>query len=183
MKAPFRFPLHAGDLEVFCHPHEGHAMSRTHMVDGDLVAANGHLAVRASRGLWLDADFEPAPADFLQRVAGLPWGSAPDHSSEAWRPLDDARGDIYRSATIGLYNNKGRISPSPVWMVAGQHPIRLSFLQQIARLPRCEVYTGALHNSQPAWFRFNGGTVIVPKTKRPFPTFSRQLFPPRPAFL
>lgn len=164
MKAPFTFPIPIAAVEIFRHPDPSHALHGLHM-DGDaLIAGNGYIAVRADRGYWMAGDFEPAPEEFTRRTSALPWHTFPP-DGEGWRRMDEKRGDIYDRAPIGLFTEKHKPTPSPVWRVAGMHMIRLSFLQQLARLPRCEVYTAGTRDDF-ALFRFNGGRAIVPRDKR-----------------
>jgi hypothetical protein len=161
MKAPFPFPLTVGDIECFTHPAEDHAFHRPHIIDGALCAGNGHIAIRAERGRWMASDFTTPPTEFLERFARLPWGAIHGDSPE-WRRMDDVRGTIYRYASIGIWTEKKKRSPSPVVEIGKFHLIRLSHLQLIARLPRCEVYAGPVTRHDPLFFRYNGGTVIVP---------------------
>lgn len=161
MKTPFRFPLTVGDIELFTHPAEDHAFHLAHFIDGALCAGNGHIAIRATSGRWMASDFTPAPSEFLQRFSRLPWGAIHGDSPE-WRAMDDVRATIYRYAPIGIWTEKGKRSPSPVVEIGKHHLIRLSHLQLIARLPRCEVYAGPVTRHDPLFFRYNGGTVIVP---------------------
>ncbi len=166
MKTPFRFPLLAGDIATFCHPSPMHDLHEPHILDGALVAANGYLAVRAERGRWMASDFTPAPKAFTARLAALAWANFPADSAE-WRALDDVRGQLFKFASIGMWMEKNhRCAPSPVWQVAGQHLIRLSHLQALSRLPRCEVHAGSQSHGTAAYFRFNGGLAIVPPDTR-----------------
>jgi len=166
MKTPFRFPLLAGDIASFCHPSPMHDFHEPHILEGALVAANGYMAVRVERGRWMASDFTPAPKAFTTRLTALAWGSFPDDSAE-WRALDDVRGQLFRYAPIGMFMEKThKCAPSPVWQVGGQHLIRLSHLQALSRLPRCEVHAGSQTHGTPAFFRFNGGLAIVPPDPR-----------------
>ena len=148
-KAPMRFPLTEGDIALFCHPAEGHPYHRPHMIEGNLHAGNGHIAIRATSGRWMESDFQPAPEPFKTRIGGLPWGAIHADSPE-WRSLDEVRGTIYKYAPITIWTDKGKRAPSPVVSIGGHHLIRLSHLQLIARLPRCEAYAGAVTRHQCA---------------------------------
>lgn len=176
-KAPFRFPLADGDMMTFCHPSPASGLDQPHFLDGDLHAGNGHIAVRARRGLWMESDYEKPSYEFTDRLASLPWHSFPDRESSEWRDIDDVRGDIYARGVIGVWTEDGKRSPSPVWRIAGTHLIRLSHLQLIARLPAVKVFAGPLTRSQPLMFRFNGGQVIVPIDKS-LTTASWEIFAP-----
>ena len=183
MKAPFTFPITLSAMENFRHPDPQNFRHGIHM-DGDaLVAMNGYIIIRATRGYWLARDFTPAPPEFSNRVCSLPWSSFPPEE-DGWRRLDDKRGDIYRRAPIAMFTDKHKPTPSPVWRVGSRHTIRLSHLQQLARLPRCEVHTTATRYDF-AFFRFNGGPAIVPRDKRLSDPLhpvspSANLFPPAP---
>lgn len=166
MKTPFRFPLLAGDIATFCHPDPNHDLHEPHILDGALVAANGYIAVRADRGRWMASDFTPPTKAFTDRISPLAWGAFPPDSAE-WRAIDDVRGQLFRFAPIGMWIERNhRIAPSPVWQVGGQHLIRLSHLQALSRLPRCEVHAGSQSHGTPCYFRFNGGIAIVPPDPR-----------------
>ena len=177
MKTPFRFPLLAGDIATFCHPSPMHDYHKAHMIDGALVAANGYMAVRAERGRWMATDFTTPPQAFTDRLSTLPWGEFPADSAE-WRDMDDIRPQLFRFAPIGLFMEKNhRCAPSPIWQVGGHHLIRLSHLQQLSRLPRCQVYAGHQSAGSPAYFRFNGGLALVPQDTR-LTTHSTSVFSP-----
>jgi len=103
-KAPFRFPIAAGDIMTFCHPSPASGLDQPHFVDGDLHAGNGHIAVRARRGLWMESDYQKPDHDFTARLSNLPWHSFPDLDSNEWRNLDDVRGDIYARGVIGVWH-------------------------------------------------------------------------------
>ena len=142
-----------------------HEYHQPHMIDGALYAASGYIAIRAERGRWMASDFDPAPEDFARRLTALPWGSFPADSAE-WREMDEVRGNLFRFAAHGVWRENHTLAPSPVWQVGGQHLIRLSHLQHLSRLPRCEVYAGSQTEGAPAFFRYNGGTAIVPQDRR-----------------
>jgi hypothetical protein len=183
MKAPFTFPITLSAMENFRHPDPANIRHGLHM-DGDaLVSMNGYIILRASRGYWLATDFPPAPPEFAVKASSLPWNAFPP-DGDGWRRLDDKRGDLYARAPISMFTDKHKPTPSPVWRVGGLHMIRLSHLQQLARLPRCEVFTTGTRDDF-AFFRFNGGLAIVPRDKRlsdprhPVSP-SANLFPPAP---
>lgn len=161
MKTPFRFPLTVGDIELFTHPREDHTFRRPHFIDGALCAGNGHIAIRSTSGRWMASDFTPAPSEFLQRFSSLPWGAIHGESPE-WRAMDDVRAMVYRYGSVGIWTDKLKRGPSPVVEIGKHHLIRLSHLQLISCLPRCEVYAGPVTRHDPLFFRYNGGTVIVP---------------------
>lgn len=175
-KAPFLFPIRAGDIALFTHPDPEHLLHSTHFLDGDLTAGNGYIAIRAHRGLWAENDFPPASYDFRERLGNLPWHSIPPATSPEWRSLDDIRGDIYARAIIHPWTNKHRPTPSPVWRIGTHHRIRLSHLQLLARLPRAQVYAGTALREEPLYIRFNGGIALMPPNRR-LETQSREIFP------
>lgn len=176
-KTPFQFPIRAGDIEEFCHPDPDHVLGKPYMIAGELTAGNGYFAIKAARGLWMDSDFTPAPAEAIERFSNLPWHSFPDPKSLEWRNLDDVRGDIYRFATIKPWTEQHKPTPTPIWKVGASHLVRLSHLQMIARLPGCRVYCGLNARFSPLFFTFNGGSLIVPLQKN-LTTSSWQIFAP-----
>ncbi len=163
-KTPFPHPLHIGTLEAFCHPAPGHLLSAPHVTgsgrESEVLAGNGYLAIRVSRGLWLDSDFAPPPADFIPRFDSLPWARFTDLNPEEWRPLADVRTQLFRKASLSPWLGH-RVAPSPVWIVAESHRVRLSHLQLISRLPRAEVWCGHATNSDPLFLRFTAGIGII----------------------
>lgn len=163
-RTAFKYPLPSEALNLFCHPVSRHHLSRPMRMDGEVVAANGYVAIRCQRGAWIDSEFPEAWTDFRSRVERLPWARMA-HLKDDWRALDDVRGTLFRRAPIGLWiddaRDAGRLSPSPVVWVAGGILVRLSMLQLIARLPRCEIYTGTMNTDDPLWFRFSGGRGLI----------------------
>jgi hypothetical protein len=176
-KTPFLFPLRAGDIACFCHPDPTHDLAQPHFIDGDLSAGNGYLAIKATRGLWLESDFTPAPYEAKERISNLPWHNVPEADHPEWRKLDDIRGILYQYGSIHPWTDKHKPTPSPVWRVAQQHLIRLSHLQLIARLPAAQIYCGHLTATSPAFVRFNGGSLIIP-LNRSLQAYSRDIFAP-----
>jgi hypothetical protein len=175
-KAPFTFPLLAGDIALFCHPSAASPFHLPHFLDGDLTAGNHHIAIRARRGRWMECDFSPPPDGFKERLGNLPWHRFPDDGPE-WRPLDDIRGLLYAHAPINPWKADFTPSPSPVWRIGHHHRVRLSHLQLLARLPRCMVYAGPSMRPDPLFIRFNAGTAIMPPNGK-LTTHSREIFAP-----
>lgn len=175
-KAPFLFPVRAGDISLFCHPSPASPLHLPHYIGGSLTAGNGHIAIRAERGQWTESDFTPAPENAAQRLSALPWHRFPPESPE-WRPLDDIRGLLYAHAPIAPFTDRHRVAPCPVWQIADHHLARLSHLQLLARLPRVRVYAGPAAREDPLFFRYNGGIAIMPRDKR-LTTHSRRIFIP-----
>ena len=68
---PFPLPLYA--LEGFLYPRAGSVFAAAHWHEGEVMACNGHVALRALKGAWLPEDFAPPAAEFLERFLGLPW--------------------------------------------------------------------------------------------------------------
>lgn len=161
----FPYPLQTGVLDHFVHPREGHIFERPVSHEGDVVTANAYIACRFHRGYWSPSDFESAPAAFLERFNALPWARFHGLPDE-WQPLDDVRGNLYKYATIEPWTTKDTCAPSPVWRVGGSFLARLSHLQLIARLPRCEIHLGVMGREAPLLFRFNGGMGMLAPDKR-----------------
>jgi hypothetical protein len=163
LKAPFPFPLQIGSLEAFCHPVGRHELAAPHVVgegqEGAVVAGNGYLAIRVTRGLWLESDFAPASEGWRQRVAHLPWHRHAQLTG-AWHPMADAWPQLFRYAPIAAWTDRGNVSGSPLVRVGEVDVVRLCHLQLIARLPRCEVHPN-VGRHEPLFFRFSGGSGIV----------------------
>lgn len=155
-RSPFPSPLQLGVLDWFVHPRPGHVFARPAWQESFVLVANGYLALRLHRGYWTETDFMPADGDFLARFEALPW-SRFEGIPDEWRAMDDIRGTLYRSAPVYPWTEKHRCAPSRVWRVNGSFLARLSHLQLIARLPRCEVHLGIMSQDAPLLFRFNGG--------------------------
>jgi len=163
MSKPFPYPLPAKHLREFCHPCDWHLFHEPRRYGGEVLVANGYVAIRARTGLWLDADHGAASADFVSRWGKLPWGRL-DQLPDDWRELDGHRGTIYRSAQVHLWQDD-RLAPTPVWAV-NEVKVRLSLLQLVARLPRCEIYVGRPNADDPLWFRFSGGIGLIARDPR-----------------
>lgn len=186
-KLPFPYPLQLGALEEFCHPHPGHMLAAPHVSgtgrESVVFVGNTYIALRVSNGLWMDSDFAPPPAGFLDRLEKLPWGRHGQLKDTEWRALQDVRPFLFRRAPISPWLHH-RVAPSPVWSLAEQHLVRLCHLQLISRLPRCEVWCGEASRMEPLFFRFSSGAGILawdktlhdPQTA-PAPAFS--IFNPR----
>lgn len=157
----FPYPLPAYALTEFCHPRPTHDFHVPVRHEKNILAANGYLAIQASRGNWLDEDFPTAPSAFLTRFNVLPWDvhkAACD--KHPWTHLHDIKGTLNERGQIGLWL-KQRLAPSPVWRVRDAF-VYLSFLQLIARLPRAEVFHGPQALDAPLFFRFSGGVGMIP---------------------
>jgi hypothetical protein len=166
-KTLFPNPLDEATLAAFCHPSPRHPFHKPVLSDGDVLAANGYVALRAHRGRWLDSDFDgPTPAQTL-RLDRLAWSAFDTLRSNCWDATDDQKGMIFRSGPIGFWavdedsSATGKPSPTPIWKVGSAAPVRLSLLQLIARLPRCEVFTGPQAPNQPLYFRCTGARGII----------------------
>lgn len=157
MRHAYPYPLPEHALADFCHPADWHLLHKPRRWDRCLVAANGYLAIKANRGAWIEEEFPPASAEFIGRIGKLPWDRFP--CGDEWRALDNQRGVVFRYARCGLWLN-GKLGPSPVWAV-NEIRVRLSLLQQVAMLPRCEVFTGRQDMHDPLFFRFSGGTGMI----------------------
>ncbi len=163
-KSPFPYPLRIGALDAFCHPACGHPLCAPHVSgagrESAVLAGNGYLAIRVSRGLWMDSDFDPPPPGFVRRMATLPWARVATLPPDGWRPMADIRGHLFRQAAISPWLNS-RVAPSPVWVVAETHRVRLHHLQLVSRLPRCEVWCGEAGRKEPLFFRFSSGAGVI----------------------
>jgi hypothetical protein len=162
-KAPFPFPLQLGALDLFCHPTDPDFMAPM-WKDAQALVGCGWIALRVDRGYWDASDFEPASAAFLARFETLPWSRFTGIPDE-WQRLDDIRGRLYRHAPVYPWTAKGKCAPSRVWRVGETFLGRLSHLQLIARLPRCEVHLGVMGREAPLLFRFNGGLGMLAADK------------------
>lgn len=153
----FPYPLQFGALEEFCHPAPTHVLSRPAYHNGEALAGNGYIMIRAHRGLWMASDFRDPLDGFLNRFFSPPWKD-PETLSKEWLSIDEIKGNLFRFGVRGPWL-KGRCAPSPVWRVGGAFLARQSHLQMIARLPRCEVTIpkGRVEERPPLYFRFSGG--------------------------
>jgi hypothetical protein len=177
MKNKFPYPLPLDALLEFRHPLDWHGLHRPMMHAGEVIAANGYVAVRATRGYWLDSDFPPATAEYLGRIGKLPWGRFPLMDAD-WREVDGQRGKIFKTARISPWL-RDKPAPSPVWLVGGLTRVRLSWLQLVAMLPRCEIYAGPANRDDGMFFRFSGGIGMIARDPRFDATpHDGQLFPP-----
>lgn len=176
-KTPFPNPLQLGVVDHFAHPREGHRYEFAGYHEGEAIVANGYMAFRFSRGMWHPSDFPRPRTGFLERFEALPWSRFAGIPDE-WRAMDDVRGNLYRYAPICPWTDNGRCAPSPVWRVNGSFLARLSHLQLIARLPRCEVHLGVMAPDAPLLVRCTGGIgMLMPDTKLTLSSFS--IFEPR----
>src|SRR5690606_5057900 len=101
-------------------------------------------------------DFPKPRPGFVGKFMELPWSRFAGLPDE-WRAMDDIRGNLYRYAPIYPWTKEGRCAPSPVWRVNASFLARLSHLQLIARLPRCEVHLGVMAPDAPLLFRCTAG--------------------------
>jgi hypothetical protein len=92
---------------------------------------------------------------FLERIRKIPWSRFDSIKDASWRSLGDVRAQLFDRAPIAPWNGH-RMAPTPIWLV-DEIPVRLSLLQLISRLPRCEVATGLTNSCDPLFFRFSGG--------------------------
>lgn len=161
----FPYPLRLDDLDEFTHPLTSHDLARPCPHDRDVFVGNTRIALRIHRGMWMASDFhEPAP-EILQRFQKLPWHRF-ERMPDEWTPLSNCDRFLYRNAQIRMWDKDGRLSPSPIWRVNEIHLVRLSCLQLIGRLPRCEIFTGETERDDPIYFRFSGGIGLIPKERK-----------------
>lgn len=177
----YPYPLPEYALSDFCHPATGHPLGSALRHEGEILAGNGYVALRATRGHWIHEEFPIAPADYLERFGALPWERP---LVGPWRLLSDAGPVMWRRGQIGFWHGPNgqserpwRPAPNPIWRV-GDAVVRLSLLQLVARLPRVEVYTGAQDNLEPLFFRFSGGRGMIAHDPR-LSNWSYHLFAPQ----
>jgi len=159
---PLRHPLAAQDLAGFCHPRN--APFRAPVRHGShIIAANGYLAIRLSRGPALHDDTVPAASpDFSARIDRLPWARldspGPSLVAAEWRPLDDVRGLLYQFGTEELWPGGHMTRDKAVW-VAESMLVPLALLQLIASLPAAAICTPAERDF--LLLRFSGGDGLI----------------------
>lgn len=162
-RRPLLHPLAAESLETFCHPRCKVFSRVVRHPSGAVMAANGCVALRVSRGpVTFDDGLSPACDDFLKRVDELPWArfnhDAMRIKPPTWRGLDDVRGDLYSLGLEELWKDGRMTLAKPVW-IGGAVLVPLAVLQLIARLPRVEL---RLDGSMDFMLiRFAGGEGIV----------------------
>jgi hypothetical protein len=171
MNDSWPYPLPETALSEFCHPADWHVFANPARGDSEILACNGYLALRAHRGAWLDREIPAAGKDFMERFLKIPWGRYVKIRDDAWRPLSDMRSKLEFHGRIDPWL-RGRPAPSPVWLV-DEFRVRLTWLQLIARLPRCEVATGQATDACPVFFRFSGGRgAILPDARMGAPSYT-----------
>ena len=175
MRKSYPYPLPADALAEFLPPSAWHVLGRACRHEGEILAGNGYVALRAARGAWLDHEFPEAGGEFVARFGKLPWGRWPAGKDEEWRLMAERGAELATTGEVGLWL-KGKLAPSPVWLVNDKR-VRLSLLQLVARLPRAEVFTGRQDADDPVWVRFSGGRVALAMDKR-LTMFSREIFQP-----
>lgn len=158
MKA-FAYPLPLKALSEFTHPAEWHGLHHARRHGAEVLAGNGYVALRVRKGMWLAADHEAAGAEFLGRIGKLPWTRF-DSLNDDWRAMDSAGGRLFAPGQIDFWL-RDKPAPTPVWRVNDTLLVRVSLLQLIARLPRCECYTGRQSHGEHLFFRFSGGVGII----------------------
>lgn len=148
-------------LDEFRHPADWHGLHHARRHDGEVLAGNGYVAIRVRRGMWLDSDHQAASAEFLGRWGKLPWKRfAEIVTREDWRAFDSATLRLFSKGQIGFWL-KDKPAPTPIWRVNETLLVRLSLLQLVSRLPRCECYTGPQSGGEHLYFRFAGGEGII----------------------
>lgn len=176
MTSHFPYPITLEALREFTHPREGH-LFYSPLRHGDGVAAcNGWIVLRCNRGHWLDRDFPDATGDALRRLDAVPWTAHSRLPSVGWITLDDYRSRL-TARPLGVWDDKGRLSPSPVWLIASSVRVRISHLLLISRLPKAEIHPPG-SPTLPLAFRFSGGIGFLSPVPPETP-FSYHLAPPR----
>lgn len=176
MMERFSYPMRMHVLDEFRHPAEWHGLHHARRHGDEVLAGNGYVAIRVKRGMWLESDHAPASAEFLSRWGKLPWKRFEALEND-WRATDSQSGKLFAKAEIGFWMDE-RPAPSPVWRVNEATLVRLSLLQLVARLPRCEIYTGRQNMNEGVFLRFSGGIGIIAADPR-LTLASAEFFPPR----
>jgi hypothetical protein len=166
---PFPLPLHA--LVGFCHSNPAHVYARPVWHAGEALASNGRIAVRAAKGAWLETDFAADERGMAARFELIGWKVWPE-ASGWWRKADDAPAYV-------------RWRGLPGWPAGWPHQVRVGAgpcvagvdLAAVARLPRCEVWTGQWDACAPLAFRFSGGRGLIAPVRDDGESF--WLFAPR----
>ncbi|MEI7912009.1 MAG: hypothetical protein WCK77_20445 [Verrucomicrobiota bacterium] len=153
---PFPLPLYA--LGGFVHPAPGSVFAAAHWHEGEALACNGHVALRAGKGAWLPEDFAPPAAGFLERFLGLPWVDG--LAADAWRSMDDLGALLYRQGAREVFEG-GKLAACPAVRVNGRVVVPLSLLQLVGMLPRCAVWCGPMDQEDALAFSFSGGRGLI----------------------
>lgn len=157
MKKGYSYPLPEEALAEFCHPERSHIFGAPARMGREVVAANGYVVLRASRGRWIDADYPEAHSEFVKRVEALPWVHMEATAESKWVDLERVKTKICARPRLGMWSGT-RVGASPVWLV-GDVLCRLSVLQLVALLPRVQVAWS--DRALPLWFRFSGGVGAI----------------------
>lgn len=174
MRERFPFPLRMHVLDEFRHPADWHGLHHARRHNGEVLAGNGYVAIRVARGMWLDSDHEAASAEFLGRWGKLPWKRF-ETLQDDWRGMDTVTLKLFAKGMIQFWL-QGKPAPTPIWRVNETLLVRLSLLQLISRLPRCDCYTGPQSVGEHLYFRFSGGIGIIPADRR-MTMASGEIFP------
>jgi hypothetical protein len=161
---PYPFPLPESALRDFCHPRKSDILSKPWRDGRNLFAANGHIALRASRGAWIDDEFDDIPQDVNERLQALPWSRLEDRLHDKnWKLLDNVANMLFRYPQRPLFyqsNGKTLVNPCPTWML-GNTLVKLSVIQMVARLPRAEAFIKHGQRNGPIYIRYSGGVGII----------------------
>lgn len=183
LKASFPNPLDEATLAAFCHPIPSHALAKPLRIGGEILAGNGYLCLRAHRGRWLDSDFPEAAPEQQARLETLKWGVIERLAPAHWQPLAMRKPLLFKFAPFHLWaydqhdQPTGKCHPCPIWKCGDAHPVRLSILQLISRLPNAQVWTGPQAARQPLYFRCTGARGIVAADNR-LDEYSFSIFQP-----
>lgn len=168
----FSYPLAPADLDHFCHPDPFSPFHRPFRMGPAIAAANGYIVILAHRGRWLDREFPAAAPEALERLQGFKFEVVPTIPESRWFSLEAAAAEL-RQRLAGHIPWLGlRCNATPVWKV-GHVPVRASFLQLAARLPRAEC--AWLMDRGPLWLRFSGGMGAIARDER-LTRWSRELW-------
>lgn len=167
LKVPFPNPMTEDVLAAFCHPVPTHALDRPIRIGTEIIAGNGYVCLRAHRGRWFDDEFQEASEAQKKRIESLTWGTIDQLDAGHWIPMESVKPQLFKFAPLALWaidkhgHPTGKCHPCPIWKCGNSHPVRLSLLQLISRLPRAEVWTGPQSARQPLYFRCTGARGII----------------------
>ena len=69
----YPYPITSGVLDYFRHPDDRNSLHGVVRNEDELLAANGYVAIRCYRGLWVLSEYPKAGGKYLERFDSLPW--------------------------------------------------------------------------------------------------------------
>lgn len=189
---PFRHPLDLPSLREFCHPGDPDFIAPFRHPSGDIVAANGYLALRLQRGPTChDPDIPAARDSARDRIDLLPWGrftpAVPSLVAPVWRDFDSARIWLFPPGRKppALWHQRRLNLTESVWTAGAMH-LPLPLLQLVSRLPRAEAWIDGNRDFLPIRFSGGIGLIAAPWRHCPdtmIPPHTIHIFSPRSAGL